>query len=218
VNPLLGFLIGQGVIFGASAGFMPGPLHGFLINTTLKSGWRRALLVVIAPLIVDIPIILAVLFALEALAGIVPTIVDGIRVAGGLFVLYIAYGVLQDFRANIQLDDVSKQGPQVEDTARATFVRGLGVNALNPSPYIFWSTVLGPLLQQGLATSTAYGVAFLFAFYGTFLSLLTLIAVGFDRLRRLDPRITRGLYLVIALLLTLIALYLIVIGLQGLLG
>ncbi len=211
------FLAGQGLGIGFSAAMLPGPLQGYLMNTALKHGWRRALFVVVSPLIVDIPIVLAVLFALDALAAFVPQIVDGIRILGGVFVLFLAWGAWRDVRAGTLLWDAAEDAPTVADTStpRQTLSKAMLLNALSPGPYLFWTTVNGPLLQQGLTRSVWHGITFLVAFYGTFLGLLVVMAMGIDRLRRVDPRLTRALLLVVAGLLTVFGGWLIYTGAIG---
>jgi threonine/homoserine/homoserine lactone efflux protein len=198
------FLLLRGVSLGFSAAALPGPLQGYLMNTTLKHGWRRALYVVVSPLIVDIPIVLAVLLALETMAAFVPRVVDGVRIAGGLFVLYLAWGAWQDFRRGGALQAAAAEQNSTPDTPRSTFSRALLMNAISPGPYLFWTTVNGPLLQDALSHSVLHGVMFIVAFYGTFLSLLALLAVLLARLSAIDERLTRGMVLAAALLLTVL--------------
>ncbi len=210
---MIGFIT-QGITVGFSAGVMPGPMQSFLLNTALKHGWRRALLLVLTPLLVDIPVIIAVLLALDALAAIIPALVDGVRVVGGIFVLYLAWGAWADVRAGITLTDDLKKGidPGNEPPA-STFANGLLMNALSPGPYLFWTTVNGPLLLSALETSFWWGLAFVVAFYGAFLGVLVVIVLAVEQLRTLDPRVTRGLMVFVALLLTGFGAYLIYAGL-----
>lgn len=207
--------ITQGITVGFSAGVMPGPMQSYLLNTALKYGWRRALLVIVTPLIVDIPVIVTVLLALDALAGIVPALVDGVRVVGGGFVLYLAWGAWADVRAGASLADEIKAGPDPggEPPAR-TFANGLLMNALSPGPYLFWTTVNGPLLLSALEVSLLWGVAFVVAFYGTFLGAMAVLALTADRLRASGPGVTRGLLVVVAVLLSGFGVYLIYEGLN----
>lgn len=192
---------------------LPGPLQSFLMNTALKHGWQRAMLIVICPLIVDIPVIIAVLIALETLAAFIPAIVNGVSILGGLFVLYLAWGAWQDFRKGVSLSQMaSDDSAQSVDTPRGTLVRGLLMNALSPGPYIFWSTVNGPTLIRALDQSAGLAAAFVVAFYGTFLGLLTVIAVIFAQLGHVNERLTRWLLLVVALLLTFFGSYLLLQG------
>ena len=50
-----------GVIFGLSAGFAPGPLLTLVITQTLKHNIKEGVKVALAPLLTDLPIILAAL-------------------------------------------------------------------------------------------------------------------------------------------------------------
>ncbi len=96
---------------------------------------------------------------------------------------------------------VAISGHATEAASQSTLKRAVLMNFLSPGPYIAWSTFNGALLLQGLEQSPIHAAAFLIAFYGTFLSILALIVLVFDRLRRLDERITRA-----ALRLTLVIL------------
>jgi threonine/homoserine/homoserine lactone efflux protein len=98
-------------------------------------------------------------------------------------------------------------------SVRALLIRAIGVNLLSPGPYIFWGTVNGPLLLQGLRDSIFSGAAFLIAFYGSFMVVLSAFVFVFDRVRTLDPRITRALLLIITILLLVFGLSLIGQGL-----
>lgn len=206
------FLVGRGLTLGVSAAALPGPLQGYIINTALKHGWRRTLYVIVCPLIVDIPIIFAVLLALQTMETVVPRVVDGVRIVGGLFVLYLALGVYRDFQAGVGLTDTAEQGPAAQETRLGTFTRGLLLNALSPGPYLFWTTVNGPLLLSGLERAPIYGVSFLLAFYGTFLSLYIALAMAMDRVRALDDRLTRGLLLVVMVLMAFVGVWLVIEG------
>lgn len=210
------FLIGRGVSLGFAAAALPGPLQAYLLNTALTQGWRRSLFVVVSPLIVDIPIILAVLLALNTMEAVMPNIADIMQVVGGVFVLYLAWGALQDYRNNVSLTD--PEAPATQQTARGTFTRALILNAVSPGPYLFWTTVNGPLLQQALERSAGHGVVFLLAFYVTFLSGFMVMAALVSALRTLNDRLTRGLILAAAVLLAGIGLWLIVGGVWTLTG
>lgn len=186
----------RGVSLGFAAGALPGAFQSYIIGTTLLHGWRRGLLVIFAPLVVDGPIILVVVFLLGQLSA---EAIRLIQAAGGLFLLYIAWGTWRSLRAGAGLSlDAASSGT---GTARSIFGRGLVMNALSPGPYIFWGTVTGPLLLGALEQSALHAVAFLVSFYGTFLAMLALIVLVFDRVRRLDERVTRALlWLMLAVL------------------
>ena len=56
-----------GVVFGLAAGLMPGPLLALVIQQTLRHGPGEGIKVAAAPLLTDLPIVAAALFALDRL-------------------------------------------------------------------------------------------------------------------------------------------------------
>lgn len=209
-------LFSRGFALGFAASATPGPLTGYMMNISLKHGWRRALWVIVSPLIVDIPIILAVLLALGTMEAVVPRVVDVIQVIGGAFVLYLAWGAWSDFRTGNTLADSPTPEPTPAISNRGTLTRAMLLNALSPGPYLFWTLANGPLLQQALEQSALHAIIFLVVFYGTFLGMLTAQAFALDRLRRLDPRLMRGMLLAASLLLAGVGGWLLVTGLRAL--
>jgi threonine/homoserine/homoserine lactone efflux protein len=187
-------LIVGGIALGFLAGVQPGPFQTYVISAALSLGWRRGIVVIFAPLITDLPIIVMVVFVLGQVLP--PAVRVGLRIIGGLFLLWLALATWKQMRSGVAIG-----GHATEAASQSTLKRGVLMNFLSPGPYIAWSTFNGALLLQGLEQSPIHAAAFLIAFYGTFLSILALIVLVFDRLRRLDERITRA-----ALRLTLVIL------------
>lgn len=188
-------LITQGIGFGFAAASTPGPLQTLLISTTLGKGWQRGLVVVLSPLVTDAPIILVMAFLLGQLPD---AILRGINIAGGLFVLWLAWGTWKALRSGTHLGN---DASATDISRRRTLMQAAGINMLSPGPYIFWGTVTGPLLMDALNESVVWAVAFLGSFYGAFLGSMAVIVIVFDRLRHLDERMTRGiLYLTVGVL------------------
>jgi threonine/homoserine/homoserine lactone efflux protein len=179
---LLGFLA-QGVTLGISAAVTPGPFLAYLISQALRLGWRRALPVALAPLISDGPIILLVLLALARLpAGFLRIL----QVAGGIFVLFLAWKALQAFRA-----DAGQ--PLTAGQERQSLPRAILTNILNPGPYIYWSLLAGPILVRGWNQAPENGIGFLAGFYGAMVAGLAALIVLFGSAARLGPKAYRVL-------------------------
>ena len=172
----------QGLSLGLSAAATPGPSQAFIIGQALKNGWRRTLPAVLSPLITDGPIITLMLFVLTRLPSGALRV---IQVAGGAFVLYLAWKSLQTYR-NFHPVAVSGAG-------RQTFWQAVMMNFLSPGPYIFWSLLAGPVLVRGWHESPANGLAFLFSFYFAMLGGMTALVVLFGAARQLGPRVNRAL-------------------------
>lgn len=180
----------QGAALGLSAAATPGSLQTLLISETLLGGFKRGARITLAPLITDAPIIVAVLFVLQRVP---PIVVQVLSLAGGVFVLYLAWSLFKQWR----------QGPQAAvavEGAQPIGWKGLWrasiVNWLNPNPYLFWTLVGGPTLIAALNQSVWYGVAFLVGMYSVFIGGMLVIAAVFHQARRLGPRIVRGLLLI----------------------
>ena len=180
----------QGAALGFSAAATPGSLQTLLISETLLGGFKRGARITLAPLITDAPIILAVLLILNRVPSDVLRVLS---IAGGLFVLYLAWSLLIQWRSGVQVK-TNVEGAQ--PIGWKGLWRAAIVNWLNPNPYIFWTLVGGPTLMAALQQSIAYGVAFLVGMYGVLIGSMLIIAAVFHFARNLGPRIVRGLLLI----------------------
>lgn len=178
---MLAYLL-QGISLGLSGAASPGPFQAFLIGQTLKNGWRRTLPAALAPLISDGPIIALMVILLTRLP---PGVLRAIQIAGGLYVLYLAWRAFQAYR---QFQPAAEPG----ETGR-TLGQAVLTNFLAPGPWVFWSMLAGPVLVRGWQEAPAHGLAFLLGFYGAMVSALSLLIVLFSAARQLGPRVSRAL-------------------------
>src|SRR5512136_1927261 len=98
----------QGAALGLSAAATPGSLQTLLISETLLGGFKRGARITLTPLITDAPIIVAVLLILNRVP---PVVLQLLSIAGGLFVLYLAWSLFKQWRSNTQLQ-VNVEGAQ----------------------------------------------------------------------------------------------------------
>ena len=186
----------QGLTLGFAAGAQPGPFQTYLITQTLANGWRKTLIAAFAPLVSDGPIIILAVFVLKKMPE---SLQRGLYIAGGLFILYLAWSSFQQWR-NF---DASKD----EEVKEQNLWKAATMNFLSPGPYIFWSLVNGPLLLKGLAETPANSIAFMVAFYGMMISLnLALIALV-GAASQIGERIRRGLLLFASIALSVFGAY-----------
>jgi len=202
--PLTFFL--QGAALGLASGVSPGPFQTFLVSESLAGGWRRGAPVAFAPLFTDLPIILFSLFVLNLLPSYFIRIIS---LAGGLFVLYLAWGLWRSWRAGA--DQTIDQPPAPSHGLR----KGVLVNFLSPGPYLFWGLVNGPILLDALHQSAFHAVAFLVGFYGVFISFMLGLAFLFAQTRRLGPRVVHALLLISIIILVIFGMILIKKGIWG---
>lgn len=191
-------LFTQGFLLGGTAAAQPGPFQAFLLSLTQRNGFRGSLPAAFAPLISDGPIILLVLLVLSQLPewGL-----HGLRIAGGFFLLYLAWGAFKTFRSEAQAE-VAEVEPEERGLLKAALM-----NFLSPAPYIFWSTISGPILIDAWREAPAYGISFLAGFYTALIGGLLLVITLFAGAGRLDPRVSRALSLVSAVALLIFGLY-----------
>jgi threonine/homoserine/homoserine lactone efflux protein len=175
------FLLGATFAFAAVA--QPGPLQAWLIAQTASHGWRRTLPAAFSPLLSDGPVILVTVLALSRLPAWLTT---WLRMAGGVFVLYLAFGAFRTWR---RFDARAPLAPP----AGGSLMRATLVNLLNPNPWISWSLVLGPLLLKAWREAPAHAAALLAGFYGVMVTGLAATIVLFGLARKLGPGVSRAL-------------------------
>ena len=174
----------QGFTLGFAAGAQPGPFQTYLITQSLANGWRKTLIAAFAPLVSDGPIIIFAVFVLKQMP---PTLQRGLYIAGGVFILYLAWSSFQQWKT---FDASIEEAPTTQNLWKAATM-----NFLSPGPYIFWSLVSGPIFLQGLAEQVSNGIGFMVAFYGTMISLNTAVIVLVGAASQIGGRLRRGMLL-----------------------
>ena len=143
-----------GIVLGLAAGLSPGPLLALTIAQTLKYGVVEGIKVAMAPLVTDAPIVICSLWLLFSMQS-ADIMLGALSLAGCLYISYLA---LENFRAKpVKLDDVQ--------TSPRSLTKAVVANALNPSPYLFWMTVGGPMILRQGNERIAPAVGFLVFFY-----------------------------------------------------
>jgi threonine/homoserine/homoserine lactone efflux protein len=172
-----------GATLAFAAAVQPGPFQAYLVASTMTAGWRRTLPAAFAPIISDVPIVALVLLVLTRLQ---PAWLAVLRLGGGLFLLYLSARALAVFRRYREVTSA------VRPSSRRTLVEAVGVNLLNPNPYISWSLVLGPLLIEAWREAPGRGVALVAGFYGTLVVCTAAIVLLLAGARSLGPQMGRA--------------------------
>ncbi len=192
-------LLIAGITLGLYAGFSPGPLLIFLISQTLKYGHREGIKVAFSPLITDIPIIIASLIFLSFVARY-SLILGIISIFGGLYLFYMAY---ESFKTKGLHGDIELKEPE-------SLKKGVTVNFLNPSPYLFWITIGGPLIITAYMGNLLSPLLFIVSFYMFLVGSKIVLALTAGKSREF---LTGRLYLyitwILGVALVIFALYLI---------
>jgi threonine/homoserine/homoserine lactone efflux protein len=152
LEPLL--FAGTAAVLGLSGGLAPGPLTTLLFTQTLRHGPREGLKVALAPLITDGLFVVLAALAMEQLADL--DIAFGIiSLAGAAFLGWLAWDTWQVVEISVE--------PGAENPG--SLFKAIGVNLLNPHPYLFWFTVGGPMVVKAWASGAASVSAFLGGFF-----------------------------------------------------
>jgi threonine/homoserine/homoserine lactone efflux protein len=188
---MLYYLIAGGT-YAFAAAVQPGPLQSYLISQSLSQGWRKTLPAACAPLMSDGPILILAVFVLNAFP------VWSLRIlqcAGGIFLLYLAVQTWNTWR-NFNKLELTEQR-----TVRRTFLQAVGVNILNPAPYLGWSLVMGPLLLKGWNEHPINALALLVGFYVTMVITQMCLIIVFAHTKKLGSQVVRILIGVSAVVL-----------------
>jgi len=188
----------QGIGYGFAAAVQPGPFQTYIIAQTLLRGWKRTLIAALAPLISDGPIIALCLLVLSQ----VPTWFERfLYVAGGLFILYLAFGAYKSWK------NFEAKIPVNKAEANQSVWKAALMNALSPGPYVFWTLVTGPILLRGWHETPVHGIGFLAGFYATIISGIAAIILLFGLARELGPKVNHALIGVSSVALFCFGLY-----------
>lgn len=194
---MLTYLI-QGLALGFPAAMTPGPLQAYFLSQTMLSGWRRTLPAALAPILSDGPIILLVLLLLKQIP---PWYLHFLRIAGGIFIIYLAIRAYTGWRQNRTDNDLPP-----ESSSRGLLQATL-TNLLNPNPYIFWAFVAGPILLDAWRQSSIQGLFFLVGFYGTLIGGFSFLILIFAGAHRFGTRTVSYLTLVAIFVLVFFGVY-----------
>jgi len=194
----------QGIGYGFAAAAQPGPFQTYIISQSLVKGWKKTLPAALAPLISDGPIIALCLFVLSQVPDWLQKF---LYIAGGMFVLYLAYGAYKTWRT------FNTNVPVNETGTGQSIWQAVMMNVLNPNPYIYWSLVTGPILIRGWRETPIHGVGFLAGFYITLIAGLGAIILVFGVAREIGPKVNRALLAISAMALFCFGLYQLWLGL-----
>ena len=144
----------MGIALGLYAGVSPGPLLVLTISETLRHDVAAGMKVALAPVVTDLPIILLTVFVLSRFSRF-HGVLGGISLAGGCFLLYLAYGCLRT--RGIEMD--------VDGGRTGSLTRGILANVMSPHPYLFWLSVGAPTIIRASREGLWPPLAFLGGFY-----------------------------------------------------
>jgi len=138
----------------------------------VRHGAREGCKVAMTPLFTDLPIIGLTLVLAAKLAEL-RSLLGVVSLAGGVFVLWLAWATLRPS---------SLDTPPQPESSNSWF-KGILTNLLSPHPWLFWLTVGAATLAKAFAQSWLAAGAFLVGFYLLLIGSKVLVALLAARAR-----------------------------------
>jgi len=150
----------------------PGPAFLVAVQTAVQSGRRAGMAIGAGLGLVAAGWTLTALLGLEAVFLVVPWAYTAVKIAGALYLLYIAWKMWTGAR-----QPMTAQPEAARRTTSRAFRRGLLINPLNPKSVLFAAAVLVVIFPKGM---TGWEMAGIVANHlAVELLFYTLLAVGF---------------------------------------
>jgi threonine/homoserine/homoserine lactone efflux protein len=200
------YFLTQGIVFGLYAAFLPGPMQAFLLSQIIRSGWKRTLPLALIPLGSDGPVMISLFFLLSQLPI---WFTHGLRIIGGFFILYLAWDAYRSAKNSKEISITINHSP-----IRATFLKGVTMNLLNPNVYIFWATIGVPTILTGWQISPLHGLAFGLGFYATMIPMTMLWIMLLGTVGYLKPKVQKIISWIIVVLLIIVGFTMIINGIS----
>jgi threonine/homoserine/homoserine lactone efflux protein len=161
-----------GILFGLVAGISPGPLLALVIAETLMHSRKEGVLVALAPILTDVPIVLLSVFLLAKLSHS-HLILGTISLLGALFIGYLAYESISVKAIQLNLQKIEPHSLR----------KGVTANFLSPHPYLFWIAVGAPTALKAYNVNVLSAFLFVLGFYLFLVGSKIFVAFVIDKSR-----------------------------------
>ena len=144
------------LVMGFSGAIMPGPLLTVTINESLRRGAKAGPQIITGHALLELILVIAIFFGLGTFITLA-SVKGTIGVIGGLFLFWMAYGILREATSSINLELLT----QDTDKHMLPWVAGATVSASNPYWFVWWATAGA----GSLMLASNYGLAGAGSFY-----------------------------------------------------
>ena len=196
------------LIMGFSGAIVPGPLLTVTINESLRRGARVGPQIASGHALLELALVIAIFFGLGAYITL-PLVKGTIGIVGGLFLFWMAYGILKESFHSDALDlsgEITEKGLQ-------PWVAGITVTASNPYWFLWWATAgAGALMVaagQGILGAIIFYIGHVLSDYIWFILVAFTVARGRNLF---TPRIYHIVLSVCGLFLVGLAIYFVYSG------
>jgi threonine/homoserine/homoserine lactone efflux protein len=133
--------LAAGAVFGLALAAPPGPMNAVIAEESVVHGWRAGFTAGLGAMTADFAFFVLSLAGVVAVVDRVPALRGVMVGAGGLIMLYFAYGAARDVTATL--------APEGSAGPSAGFRKALVLALTNPYQVVFWLTVGVGLLRPG---------------------------------------------------------------------
>ena len=129
-----------GAVFGLALAAPPGPMNAVIAGESVLGGWGAGFRAGLGAMTADLCFLVLSLLGVVAFVGSMPRVRGAMVGAGGVLMLWFAYGAVRDAVGGISRD--------VEEERRG-FRKAFVLALTNPYQVLFWLTVGVGLLEPG---------------------------------------------------------------------
>lgn len=160
-------IISAAIFLGFILSFSLGPVFFELINTSLRKGFKSAMLMEIGVLLSDLIYLFLALFSAQKAIEYLTEFPSIKYVFGGIFILFAAFSIIKNLKPpKIDLtkyypDQESEEEKEIRENLEslkipekiknnyiANLMKGLALNSLNPSVLVFWIVVCSTSIKS----------------------------------------------------------------------
>ncbi|WP_256474702.1 LysE family translocator [Haloplanus halophilus] len=134
-----------GVVFGLALAAPPGPMNAVIAEESVNNGWLAGARTGLGAMTADAVFFVCSLLGVVTFVERFPSVRAAMVGAGGLLMLYFAYGAASEARRDA--DAVPTDGPAVR--AATGFRKAFVLALTNPYQILFWLTIGVGLLEPG---------------------------------------------------------------------
>jgi threonine efflux protein len=168
---------------GFSIASIPGPTIILIATETLKGGARAGLAAMMAPVLIDATVMVPLGWLLQAVVS--SEVAKTLGLTGGCFLAWLGFKSIRAGKTSSNLgaaaETIAKANHPVSSFAKATIT-----HLTSPYPYLYWGTVGGLYIRQGLARGGFWeAVVFPLGFWLGAVTFTTVVIYVIARGRRL---------------------------------
>ena len=138
--------LGAGVVFGLALAAPPGPMNAVIAEESVLRGWAAGFRTGLGAMTADAVFFVLSLLGVVAFVDRFPTVRGAMVGAGGLLMLYFAYGATREIGESFTpTEEAAADGGDTGAGFRKAFLLAIA----NPYQILFWLTIGVALLESG---------------------------------------------------------------------